>query len=998
LNWKQTNGATTLRAIEELDHQIEIQQSQDNISKSILHKEPDEACRTLGFFDAPTCDPTAHYQVLKKRTVAAASALSTSSLSPYELTTLYKTIYRPQMTYAMNFTAFTSKQCNSIQNSMKVTILHAMGLHRNLPHAMVYAPESMGGLGLSDLHVEQGIGASTILLRMIRANGEVGTSLRIYLRWYQHIAGVGFPVLEQPARPITHVTEPWLDELRKFLANNDGGILLPNEPKPIVLRVNDGYIMDHAQTNFAGITLERINNARMYLQVERISELATADGQFLPAVLYKRPTREAITSRSTLLWRHVPPPDTKTWTAWRKWMKSLAPITTRRLYQPLGAWYTDALKVDNRDWKNVYDVTEDRVYRHHPQAHGFTWQTTHIEHKGRRWHLAPTEHPLGDDDEGYSLTSVPIDFLTNSIIQQPAPQLPRPLATPASLTRSDNSTATSQDEIHAHNQHKDTLRKIGFPTVSFSNGPEWMDDLLRYSSVASDFQNQSEAANIALQKALNTGQRTIYIGTDGSFSESYGGFGWSIGSPTMTIWYGWGVTRGSPITPFRSELYGRLAAFSFLQQFVRQTPDIGTFTVRSYCDSTSALKAEHKWADRNAHNSYQGLADALATLMNIQSNIPGMQLHSTHVKAHQDRKRSSRYKLPRSALLNIEADRLAAIGLHLAHHDQLPFLPLACNAYIKFDGRVLTSCYTGTIRYSTAHRQLSQFLAKYAISVATAQHIAWPSIALARKRKDLQTPFVTKLLCNWLASSSRLHTQGQLASHSCLRCQSPHEEGPEETFSHILRCPHPTAGQWRMEFLRSLDEHLEATATPPELWASIHHNARSFLHNTLTTNINSAQANIGWEHFFRGFIPTTWIQQVDAAAESQGHRHLTNRSDTWGADLVSFLWTQMRHCWVARCTCTDTHDRITADRVRINVLHERITALYEYRHITTYTRAFKHTLEQTLRRKEPQLIAWLQNHEDNILQGHQRFQIHPRQQLQRAITDFFPRLAQPLQT
>ena len=75
-----------------------------------------------------------------------------------------------------------------------------MGYNRNMPREAVFGPKALGGIGMTDLFVEQGRAKCIKLLEHIRNMDSIGRLMRIALDWTQLTAGVGFSVLEHPGR------------------------------------------------------------------------------------------------------------------------------------------------------------------------------------------------------------------------------------------------------------------------------------------------------------------------------------------------------------------------------------------------------------------------------------------------------------------------------------------------------------------------------------------------------------------------------------------------------------------------------------------------------------------------------------------------------------------------------------------------------------------------------------------------------------------------------
>jgi hypothetical protein len=111
--------------------------------------------------------------------------------------------------------------------------------------------------------------------------------------------------------------------------------------------------------NYGGITLQRINAVRLFLQVFLLSDITTSDGQFIdPCYLYP----DRIRSRqSLLLWPQQPLPPISCWKAWRSALNRCYVSTIQlprtqpaELTHPLGTWRTTTTTQSSQVWSTVY--------------------------------------------------------------------------------------------------------------------------------------------------------------------------------------------------------------------------------------------------------------------------------------------------------------------------------------------------------------------------------------------------------------------------------------------------------------------------------------------------------------------------------------------------------------------------------------------------------------------------------------------------------------------
>ena len=91
-----------------------------------------------------------------------------------------------------------------------------MGFNRNFPREVVYASKRFGGIGLRDLHCEQGIGQIIHLVSHLRTRTPTSTYFHTLINNYQLLSGLSTPILET-THPIPGTRNNWLSHLCSFL-------------------------------------------------------------------------------------------------------------------------------------------------------------------------------------------------------------------------------------------------------------------------------------------------------------------------------------------------------------------------------------------------------------------------------------------------------------------------------------------------------------------------------------------------------------------------------------------------------------------------------------------------------------------------------------------------------------------------------------------------------------------------------------------------------------
>jgi hypothetical protein len=112
-------------------------------------------------------------------------------------------------------------------------------------------------------------------------------------------AGIGTPIMED-CRPLDYIEWGWIPQIRDFLHHINGKIII-SKRKQETYQMKDSYIMDSSY--LATITRKEriyIHRCQLFLQVETISDITTADGQrILKAWMHPKTTKP---SKSTLTW------------------------------------------------------------------------------------------------------------------------------------------------------------------------------------------------------------------------------------------------------------------------------------------------------------------------------------------------------------------------------------------------------------------------------------------------------------------------------------------------------------------------------------------------------------------------------------------------------------------------------------------------------------------------------------------------------------------------
>ena len=153
----------------------------------------------------------------------------------------------PKLEYPLSVTQFSQEQCDRIASPVVCATLSSMGFNKHTPREIVFGPPSLGGIGMHNLYVEQGIRHLSSLLGHVRQSGTTGSMMLAQLQWCQIQAGCGFHLLASPDIPIDYIEDCWIMCIRDFLSTFKLRVQFTQSPIQILLCDHDEFIMDALQ-------------------------------------------------------------------------------------------------------------------------------------------------------------------------------------------------------------------------------------------------------------------------------------------------------------------------------------------------------------------------------------------------------------------------------------------------------------------------------------------------------------------------------------------------------------------------------------------------------------------------------------------------------------------------------------------------------------------------------------------------------------------------------
>ena len=901
-----------------------------------------KATKTLGVMKAADLSQNGELQHLKEKAHTFAKALVACPLSHVHAWLAYITIFITGVTYSFPTTSLSEKECVTLQKIVKPILLRKLGLPPTLPNDVVYGDQYFGGVGLIQLFAEQGMLMTLLFLRHIRAKTDLGKQIEIGLRYYQLHAGLSNCVLED-TRPLAHLKFPWFDTLRQYLHQISGRLQLTDPWRPKRQRVHDTFIMENVldTKRFTTTELEIINACRLYLQVSRVSDIATINGKrVLTKMLSGEYTQEDILEfRTTYTWPHQERPNSVAWKLWTEALTSTICDESGKLHRTLGPWNATM----ESTWKYWISPTNDALFAKTPQG----WKSHDI-----------TRHGLIKR------------FTTNSKNSEP------PLDLYPAIPKITNSKLICTNHQSSRSPIEETkITSNNFNEYLENNTEKWETHLL-------DNTREIHGKEPDLKTNLQMG-KDLFLVSDGGDTDGSGYFGWVIANDTTILCQGNGLSPGN--TELNESLRSESTAYLSMLRYLLHYQRFHNITLESsskihYCDNKSLVFRSpdtYRSAPPNSHDflkpDYDVQMQIMQTIRELDTVMPTL-----HVKGHQD-KDIPESELSYEARLNIQADILAtrAWKHHKCGHKHVHYPASECSLFIN--NKVITRAYRVQMRRAySSHNTREYLMDKFHWSSDTITTIDWYShgTSIAALPHN-QLRFVQRFIIDWLPYNNRLHERGQSPSNLCTTCN----EEPE-TERHFLFCTsnqqdrtklhdalrkvfnkHNVDPNIRKVIYQALDISIAAEPTYTREWCELTDIPLEY--ETLV----DAQEKVGIDQIWYGRIPLEYDRYQRRYEKLMSK---TNEDPTgepkWIRALILTIWQHCHTRWTNRCD-TQFSDAQKCTYKREQLLHQ-INTLYskEEQLLVQDQYIFQTPLEEWETKSTAQIAEWILKYKPVIKQ------------------------------
>ena len=172
---------------------------------------------TTLFRSAPAGNWNDEFKYRRQQARTLAQQLNNATMSKETAALAYRMVICPKLEYPLGITQFTQAQCDQITAPVISAVLASLGYNRNMPRTVVYGPIRLGGIGLHDMYIEQGIRQIMLLVGHIRQESETSFLIEASIQWCHIQAGSEFHLLEHPDFPVDYIENCWIMCIRDFL-------------------------------------------------------------------------------------------------------------------------------------------------------------------------------------------------------------------------------------------------------------------------------------------------------------------------------------------------------------------------------------------------------------------------------------------------------------------------------------------------------------------------------------------------------------------------------------------------------------------------------------------------------------------------------------------------------------------------------------------------------------------------------------------------------------
>jgi Reverse transcriptase (RNA-dependent DNA polymerase) len=363
-NWRylseqETPGSVSLR-------------NQDGSRTLIQRVNPSDAVQALGVMFSPSGNMKHQIEYMKQQATKWANTIRVCGLSRSHVWYSLNSMIMKSLEYPLLATTIAEKDLESIMSTILQVGLSRSGICRTITRKAVYSANKYFGFGIKHLHITQGLSKLHLFLQ---PKSDL-TSHLITTAWeccrLQTGLGNNFFSTTITKNIRNYVSEGWMFTLWEFLQRYKISLqMITNETRRFD---GDSFIMAKiSNTNISKGDIRIFNFCRLYLQVELLSDILTADGKRIRPSIWKG---ERLIQCHRWKWPHQPRPDNKGWSIWKRILRITFETNAEGVLQSRKPTFRFS-----SEWKWFYSNSELRLYELHE---GQFWFRSIVRQPGRQ--------------------------------------------------------------------------------------------------------------------------------------------------------------------------------------------------------------------------------------------------------------------------------------------------------------------------------------------------------------------------------------------------------------------------------------------------------------------------------------------------------------------------------------------------------------------------------------------------------------------------------------
>lgn len=320
--------------------------------------EPTVGVKSLGVISTATVNEEKQLERMHGFIKAWTAALNVGKLPPHMNLQAMNTRIIRTLLYPLPATSLTQQECINIESALYRESLPKCDMSSKLPLAVRYCSTRYMGLGLTRFEIMQGLYHLGEFIENYHSESLMAQQIIIQCELIQTILGTQTWCFDYSASIYSHLIDKcWIKTLWEFVSTNLITIQAPH-PAINLPRQNDVFLMEaFVEYGCNELTLRRLNNCRMCLQVITLSDIVDAAGRkVLKSYLEGHSQRDRLSKHK---WPKQPRPCQRDWKLWSRTISTIfLHRDGNRLLNTLGTWQSRS----HQEWRWYYDVVHKTLY------------------------------------------------------------------------------------------------------------------------------------------------------------------------------------------------------------------------------------------------------------------------------------------------------------------------------------------------------------------------------------------------------------------------------------------------------------------------------------------------------------------------------------------------------------------------------------------------------------------------------------------------------------